>query len=426
MEFVILDETTYQEYADHCPYRNIWQSIEMTKIRVSNGWTAHYVSLQENDIIIAACALVSYPVFKKYKLFQSLRGFLLDYENTEVLTEFHDHLISYMKKQHGIYFSMDPYVVHMQRDKYGRIVEDGVDNTPLLKTLDQLGYIHEGFMNHANEQKEEPRWMFVLPIEGKQETDLLKDMNQLTKRSIKKTQRRGFTLVELKRDELSKFRDIITHTAKRKGFTNRPLSYYEKMYDIFHEMDRIKFLVIVLHTDEFLKELENEQNSERKKLMQIMATLEANPENIKSIHKKELAEEAILRLEKKKQELEQLRKKHGNEVVLSGAMFLLYGSEILYLNGGSYEETMHFSAQYRLQWEMISYAANNGYQRYNFYGIDGTFDEGKMDGVLTFKQGFSGEVEELIGVFHYILNPAVYRIYQFLKGIKDKVKGVIS
>jgi alanine adding enzyme len=81
-------------------------------------------------------------------------------------------------------------------------------------------------------------------------------------------------------------------------------------------------------------------------------------------------------------------------------MFILFGSEIVYLFSGSYDEYMNFCGQYRLQWEIISYACDQHYERYNFYGIKDLFNpQGKDYGVYEFKKGFSGYVEELLGTF---------------------------
>ena len=98
--------------------------------------------------------------------------------------------------------------------------------------------------------------------------------------------------------------------------------------------------------------------------------------------------------------LKNIQKEKGDILPLSCAMFILYGDEIVYLFSGSYDEYMSFNGQYRLQWEIISYAADNHYKRYNFYGIKDLFNkDGKDYGVYEFKKGFSGYVEELLGTF---------------------------
>ena len=98
-------------------------------------------------------------------------------------------------------------------------------------------------------------------------------------------------------------------------------------------------------------------------------------------------------------------------------MFILYGDEVVYLISGNYKKYMQFNAQYLIQWEMINFAVNNNYKRYNFYGISGNFDKkDKNYGMYEFKKGFNGYVIKLIGelelpiTFHY-------KIHKILKTI---------
>ena len=59
---------------------------------------------------------------------------------------------------------------------------------------------------------------------------------------------------------------------------------------------------------------------------------------------------------------------------------------------------------------------NLGYKKYNFYGISGIFDSKDENyGVYAFKKGFPGKVEELVGDFVLVVNPALYKIYKTLK-----------
>ena len=59
---------------------------------------------------------------------------------------------------------------------------------------------------------------------------------------------------------------------------------------------------------------------------------------------------------------------------------------------------------------MIKYARDNGYKKYNFYGISENFSDEKDPeyGVYKFKKGFNGYVEELIGEYHLPLSLLYY------------------
>ena len=55
--------------------------------------------------------------------------------------------------------------------------------------------------------------------------------------------------------------------------------------------------------------------------------------------------------------------------------------------------------------ELIKISVEEGQDYYNFYGITGDFDESNpLNGLYTFKKGFGGHVEELIGDFYLPIN----------------------
>ena len=72
---------------------------------------------------------------------------------------------------------------------------------------------------------------------------------------------------------------------------------------------------------------------------------------------------------------------------------------------------------------MIKYALNNGYKKYNFYGITGEFNEdSEMFGLFDFKRGFNAHVEELIGEFTLITNKFFYKVYNLMFEVYKKTK----
>ena len=128
-------------------------------------------------------------------------------------------------------------------------------------------------------------------------------------------------------------------------------------------------------------------------------------------------------IEKSTSLIEKLRQDKGNIIPLSCAMFMLYGDEVIYLSSGSYKEYMQYYGQYAIQWEMIKYACDNKYKRYNFYGLFDVFDRtGKDYGVYEFKKGFNGHVEELLGEYSFVLNKKIYNIHKFIVNFKKIIK----
>jgi lipid II:glycine glycyltransferase (peptidoglycan interpeptide bridge formation enzyme) len=73
-----------------------------------------------------------------------------------------------------------------------------------------------------------PQFKYEIPLAGKTEDDVLKGMNQLWRRNIKKAAKEGVEVTV--GEDLKVFHDLYVHTAERDHFTPRPLRYFETMF----------------------------------------------------------------------------------------------------------------------------------------------------------------------------------------------------
>ena len=73
-------------------------------------------------------------------------------------------------------------------------------------------------------------------------------------------------------------------------------------------------------------------------------------------------------------------------------------------------------ATYILHWEIIKYAKENGFNEYDFWGID----EKKWPGVTRFKKGFGGREVEYAGSYDYVFQPFWYKLYNLYRKLKTK------
>ena len=113
----------------------------------------------------------------------------------------------------------------------------------------------------------------------------------------------------------------------------------------------------------------------------------------------------------------------GKVITVAGGLFMTFGKQVISLFGASYQEYMKFNGQYFLNFKMIKYALNNGFEKYNFYGITGEFNEDSpMFGLFDFKRGFNAEVVELIGEFTLVTRKLSYKVYRLMLKIYHKLK----
>lgn len=368
-EFVEISEAEFREFAAGAEWKSFMQTPEIAKLREKQGWTAYYFGAREHlpqdapgnegashDNLLAAAMAVAKPTFLGKSLWLVPGGPLLDLENAGLSHFFLTSLKRYAETHNGYALRLSPYYDLIERSRSGEKIEGGYDRTLAIQTL--LGTNFKA-LTHTDQ----PKYLFVLNIDGKSPEELMASFKSNTRGHIRKAEKMGVHVRELKKNELPILKEITAATAERREFEDRPLEYYQDMYDLFHPRGEVKFMVAEAEID-------------------------------------------------------------GRVTPLSAAMFILYGDEVVYLFSGSDEKYMReYNAQYLIQWEMIKFASENKFRRYNFYGIQGLPDKNAKDyGIYDFKKGFTseenGRVVELIGTYEAGLG-VFYTLYSFLKRLRQ-------
>ena len=368
MEFTELSPEAFRAYADKSPYKSFYQTPEIARLRETNGWVPYFFGVRSGGELKAAIMLTARPAFLGKSVFYAPGGPLVDYEDTATLAFLVAKLKKYIKSHNGYVLHIEPYYELVERDRDGKIVEGGYDHRRAEQNLTILGFKK---LPHSDA----PSYEFVLDINGRSPDELLASFKRNTRNHIRKAERAGVTVRELERGELSRFKAITESTSARRHFTDKPLSYYEKMYDLFHPRGEVQFIIA-------------EVNKEPDHTIKPDPTTKPDPSATSTID-------------------------------LSAAMFMTYGDEVIYLFSGSDERYMReYNAQYLIQWHMIKYAAEHGFKHYNFYGIGGLPDPASPDyGIYDFKKGFGGRVVELLGAYELPTSP-FYHLHSFLKKLK--------
>lgn len=399
-----LTEQEFNTFSENHKNSLFFQSSYWGKLKGGTGWKHELVGLKENGQVKAASLLLSkkIPIFNQY-IFYSPRGFLLDYNDKDLVKQYTEEINKYVKNERGIFFKINPLIIYQERDKDGCVVEDGINNEELVEYLKKLGYQHTGFTITYGKDLE-PRWISVLDVKNKTEEQILKNMRSTARWGIQNSYKHGLELVELGKDRIKEFKNLMQHTGERRGFIDRPLSYYQKMYEEFSKDDKIKIMIVELNTSKYIENLNIQYNETNKK-----------KESVKKEGLKKELENQLEAIQKKIKEIEKIKSEKGEKIIVAGGLFMTFGTQVVSLFGASYREYMKFNGQYFLNFEMIKYAIKNGYEKYNFYGITGEFNkESPMYGLFDFKRSFGADVEELVGEFTYVTNHFYNSIYNIM------------
>lgn len=422
MKIVELEKQEFIDFCNSNPQALFFQSPYWIEIKEQNGWSGKLLGVKENDKIIIATVVLYKSLKGIVKFAYAPRGFLMDYSRLDLLEEFTYSIKAYLKKDGIAFLKINPYVDYQLRDIHGNIIE-GTKNDTLIEKLKSLGYKHYGFYVDMDEKNDlEPRWISVLDIKDKSIDELFKTFRSGTKWGINNSKKNFITLIEADENSLIEFKNLMQHTAERREFVDRPLSYYQEMFKVLDRENAVKVLLAEVN----LKELLDFTKSRFEKNAKRLTVIEGNPKKQNEYNEISSEQESIA---KKITVLEGDVKEYGEKKIIAGGWYMLYGKEVVYLFGASYKPFMKYNSQYLLQYEMIKFATENGYEKFNFYGIDGNFSEdSKNYGLFDFKRGFNADVHELIGEFDLVIDKTkfnlyelIFKAYKIMKTIQKKI-----
>ena len=432
MKLVNLSKEEFKKFADKHPQITFHQTEEWANLKRVNGWKDYYVGYMDQGKIVAGALILSktLPIIKK-KMFYSPRGFLIDYQNLDLLKAFTKEIKEFAKKEGAIFVKIDPYVEYQERDNDGNVVDGGYHNKEAVDNLKKCGYHFFGF--NVMQDTLQPRWMHVIEINGRSEEEVEKDMESKTRQILRKNEKSCIQTREITKEELPLFKSIMEHTGDRRDFIDRPLSYYEAMWDNLYPAGILKILIADIDFNEYYHNTQNEIESIENGLKDRIykhdkEILKMNEKKYESSNKQD--EEAIERLKKQLVKIKEYQKEYGDKKTLGTILFLIYGNEVLSLFGGTDDNLMQFQSAYTVHYAGIRYAIEHGYKRYNFYGITGDFRvDNPLYGLHLFKKSFGGHVVELIGEYDLVVSKFWYhayhlafRMYHTLKKVKQKIK----
>ena len=333
-----------------------WGLLKTEWRRESVGWYA-------GDRLVGAGLVLHRPVprLDRYTLAYLPEGPLIDWQDPH-LDRWLDPMTAHLKKAGAFGIRMGPRVV--TRRWTAAQVKEGLAD-PAVRALrdvptevDPVGaavaehlaahgwrdqHVAEGFGSG------QPQYTFAVPLAGRDEDDVLRGMNQLWRRNIKKADKSGVVVTVGGRDDLARFHALYAETAERDHFTPRGLPYFQQMYDAMtaESPDRIK-LFLATHEDD----------------------------------------------------------------LVAATIYTRVGAHTWYLYGASSTAKREVRGSNAVQWAMLREALSSGADVYDLRGITSTLDaEDSHAGLIQFKVGTGGEAVETVGEWDLALNTPLYKAF---------------
>lgn len=409
MAIIELSKKEFDEYAFKHQYRSFYQTSQYGTLMSKHGYSPMYLALDEGGTIRAA-ALILVKTQIGVKVGYSPRGFLIDFNDYQLVADFTHHLKDYLSKLNVVSVVIDPHVTHLERDKNGKPTESRQRGVNISESLKRIGYQHGGFNLYFENLK--PRWNMVLKTEASP-IEVFNSFEKQTRTKIRNSLRKGVEIYKGDKNDLRMFYQMINKKHTRK------YNYYLDMYDIFGRFNMFDVYFARINTEIFLKNSKLLYEYELQKNHKLAESLQRTIRNPK--------EKA--RLVNRKMESDKLLNSYKNDIVFGTKLYrdskyiivasnaiIKYGNEIFFLIDGINFKFKNFNANHLLKWKIIEEYRKQGYTKFHFNGITGDFTtRNKYNGLFIFKKGFNTKVTEYIGEYTLIVNKAKYGLYKSFK-----------
>ncbi len=418
MEFVILDEKEFNDFAKNHEYASFMQTKELASLKKELGDIPHFLGVKEKNKLVGATLVLEENSILGSKTFYAPRGFLIDYSNFELLKFFTDKVKEFVKSKKGFRLTIDPNVIYRIRSSEGDILDDDKDrNDVAFDNLIKVGFKHFGWNLYT--ETLQVRWEYRLKLDKTYE-ELKQNFSKSTRKNIDACYKKGLRVRRGEIKDLDSMTEIFESTSKRRDFHSRSLDYYKKMYK--HMKKYMTIYIAYLDPEVYLENTRELLNEAENKLKTVEEKMQKDMVGSKLLNQKETALKQIdkYREEMKKAEKFKEENPHGKDV---GALLSLKsGDEYLTLSSGVLEEYKSFTPKYAMYNEHIKDALEGNFKWVDFYGITGVFDKSdKYYGIYEFKKGFGGNVVELIGQFETKIT-GMYDVYNLGKKVKHIIK----
>lgn len=416
MEFVTnIEKSEYEDFVLNSNKPHFMQSYHWGEVMKKKNFIPYYIGIKENGKLIASALLLKKHLFKKYCYFYCPRGFILDYNNFNLIKTFTENIKQFCKNENAIFIKIDPDIKLHDLDQDGNIL--GNENNDLVDFLKQLGYRHKGFnVDFINEQ---PRFTFRLDINNDM-NEVYSNIHPTTRKILNKKNQYNLNIYKGNINDIEKFYETMKDTAKREHLYLTPLEYYNNFYTTLNEYNMSDLYVVEVYIKDLLNTYNNLYNNLKEELNNLDNPKYKNKGKVENI-KKDLNNK-IIKMEK---EINNIKNINKERITLSSIITVKYGDMVWTVHGGNSNILRELNSNYLLYYKIIEDANKDGYKKVDFFGTSGIANPEKNDpifGIHSFKKRFGGEYTEFIGEFDLITNNLVYFAYKKLLPIYRKIK----
>ncbi|MDD3392265.1 MAG: peptidoglycan bridge formation glycyltransferase FemA/FemB family protein [Bacilli bacterium] len=404
---MILRELTNDEFnifASNFDDKSPYQSSPYALVMNHHGYTSMLLGLVDNDQIVAASLILIEQRFK-FKYAYAPRGFLIDYNNYELLDIFTKKIKIFLNKYDIIAVKINPLIVKNIYTTKETVINPNYDD--VFNNLKKANFYHLGYNNYFEALK--PRFEAIVDI-SKPYYQIFKLFRKELKTKIRSADRCGIKIFKGKEDDL----DILYKQTQKKY--KRDLNYFQDCYKYFNKDNNIEFYYAKLDTKYYLSFIQNKYTKQEQQCLLINQMIIAKSNNYKTnqLLNQKIHNDKLLEIVKKELiRATKLLSDFPEGIIIASALIVKRFNHLYLLIDGFDPKYKNMNAKHLLLWKIMEKYSNLGYKSFNLGGvINPSEKKHKYYGVNNFKNLFSPSIYEYIGDLELVTNNALYFMYR--------------
>ena len=399
-----IDIKEYEEFVENNAFKShfLQSSLWGEFCRKEKNLIPHYVGIKEDNKLVCAALLLEKKLVLGYSYFYAPRGYVINFDDFDLLKLFTSELKKYVRKNKGIFIKIDPDVIINKYNYKDELIDIENDTAEDLK---KLGYKHMGYTQRF--ETSEPRFSFRIDFTQNFE-DIEDHFSKTTKQRIKKAE--DFNCKVTLANNVDEFFKLMAITENRKDFITYNKNYYETLFNIFK--DRCNIFLGSVNVDNILQNNNIKINEITNEINEINKETELSRSMKTKLSELEKRKEKLL---KDNLDFEKQKEIYGSDIILSAHFIVEYGNKAWVLYAGNHDVLSYTYANYETYYNHIKYYYDKGIEIYDQFGTVGKLEPNdSLTGLHEFKKKFGGDYVEFVGEFDLITNKTMYFLFKKL------------
>lgn len=384
----------FDEFAQSHHLCNYHQSSLYALLMSNHGYEYDYIGYVDEENNIKAASLILY---KKIGLRSTYgyapKGFLVDYFDNELLTNFTRDIKEYYRKKNFAFIKINPEIAigeitlnpHQVKYNQNVLIRNNLKNNGYIKLKDNIYF--ESIL---------PRFNGIVHLPTFSYDNLKKNL----KNKISQAIRKGLYFEKVDREKIDELYKFIKAKKKRDKF------YYKDYYNMFDKTNSVDLFLVSIDYEQYLIKTKATYEQELDNNAIYNEQLH-NKSSEKNVNIKMNSDKALL---KYKTDIIEATNglRENKKVYIAGAMTIKYKNRVYIVVSGYDKKYAHFNPNHYLHYMIMDYYKDN-YTFVDLNGLTGDFtNTNPYYGLNQFKLEFKPKIYEFIGEYDLVINDMEY------------------